>query len=299
MKSVVFIKQIKRIYLHSGIDADTQALTEDGFVDTINPYDEVALEKALRIRDDGVAGDVTIVTLGTDRAEGALRWGLAMGADHAVHAFEKEATFCDPWITARLLAEAISGKGFDLFFFGRMALDDGMGQVGTFFAALKNLPVVTAVTDLTVMPSDRTAIARRALDRGNKEEVQVGLPAVFTADLSLSQPRYPTFDGRKYAAAKTIERFDAEKLKSNATGASMAPTVEIRQVMPPKIRPKKILAPDSGLSAAGRMRFVMSGGRGAKSSGRIEGGSEKLAKGIYAYLNEKRFLQDHDDETGN
>jgi electron transfer flavoprotein beta subunit len=295
MDSIVFIKQIIQYYMPSGIDLKTKEIVKEGFVHTINLYDEVALECAVRLKEESGKGQVTVVSLGPKKSEEVLRWGLSLGADSAFHVLDEEDSLKDPLIVAGILAETVRGFSYDALFFGKMALDDEYGLVGTYVADLLGHPVVTAVSNIEVSGSGTEVVAQRALERGNREEVACTLPAVFTVDLSLGRPRYPTFPERKRAAWEYIKTINALEILQRSPFAVRSSSLLIKSLAQPKLRPKKILAPESGLSAAGRMQFVMSGGMGKKQGNKVGGDPDQTAKSIFDFLKEKRFLPEPED----
>lgn len=290
MDSIVFVKQITQIYLHCGIDLKTKEVVKKGFVRTINPHDEVALECALRLKEASGKGQVTAVTLGPASSETVLRWAVALGANNAIHVLDSEDTVKDPLMVAGALGEVVREMTYDMLFFGKIALDDEYGLVGPYVSELLDIPIVTAISDLKVLASKKEVIVRRALERGNREEVKCTLPAAFTADMSLNRPRYPSFPGRKRASKKKIETIDAKELLERSPFGVKAPSLVIKSFAPPKIRPKKILSPDSGLSAVGRLKFVMGGGMGRKGGNKTGGNPDQTAESIFNFLKENNFL---------
>jgi electron transfer flavoprotein alpha/beta subunit len=169
--------------------------------------------------------------------------------------------------------------------FGKNAVDDEMGMVGRFVAELLNLPVVTAVTDIVSVDSEK-ALVQRALDRGNREEVECLPPAVLTVDKTLNSPRYPTFPDRKASKVKPIKKMVMSVEEDGFTGAKM----ETVRLSPPKLRAKRILSPDSNLSAAARINFVLTGGMGQKKGGTVGGTPGQMADEIIEYLKEKNVI---------
>ena len=172
-----------------------------------------------------------------------------------------------------------------MLLFGRMAMDDEMGQVGTLAAELLNLPLVTSAAQIEVAHPGRASV-QRALDRGNREVVESPLPAVFTVDKTLNRPRYPTWPDRKKASASVIERIDIPSAPSVPEGVEMV----LHRLAPPKPRPKKILAPDGNMSDAESMKFVMTGGMGAKKGGAVAGDPKQTASSIMEFLKEKGLI---------
>lgn len=290
MKIIVCVKQVRIVAARSAFDGTPGRLAPGNLVHVLNPCDEAAVEEALRIRDANGGGEITVVTLGPPRAADALRRCLAMGADGAVHVLDGSSRADDPWTVAGALAAVAREIGYDLVLCGRVAVDDGMGVVGTFLAELLGLPVVTGVARIELRPADRLALLERALDRGHRESVECRLPAVFTVDKGLNRPRYPTLAGRRTAGRRRIRTVDLAAADGPAPGGSGLPVPEVVRIAPPKIRPRKILAPDEARSAAGRLQWILSGGRDRKGGGQVAGDPIGLAEGIVAFLRERGLL---------
>lgn len=288
MKIIVCVKQVSIITARSGVDPATKRLVSGDLVYTLNPHDEVAVEEALKNRERH-GGTVTVLTLGPPRAEAALRWCIAMGADEAVHIVDGNPWDLDPWAVSMALAKVIREFEYDLILFGRMAIDDEMGLVGTFVAELLGLPVVTAAAVVALCPKERKACVHRLLEKGNREIVECGLPAVLTVDRSLNRPRYPTLAGRRTGERHEVRKIDLHRLGGALPGEIEPPTLEILRVAPPKIRPRKILAPDENVSAAGRIQWILSGGMRQKKSAPVTGVPEKLAEGIVDFLKQRNL----------
>jgi len=285
MNVIVCVKQVAHIYIQSGFDPSTKDIVTDGLVYRVNPYDETAVEEAIRIKEKSGKGEVTVITIGPPRAEETLRWCLAMGADNAVHIVKDGAEKQDPWMTASILADRIKEMEYDLLLFGKKAIDDEMGQVGIFVAELLGLPAVSAVAKLELTDVNK-ALIQRSLEKGNREEVDCPIPAVFTVEKTLNRPRYPTFPARKAARTKPIQQLRVTRMDESLSD----PQMNIVHLAPPKLRPKKILSPDSNLSAAARINFVMTGGMGQKKSGVVGGDPKQLVTGIIDFLKEKKVI---------
>jgi len=167
----------------------------------LNPYDEFAVEEALRLKEKAGAGEVAIVTVGGDLSQETIRTALAMGADRGV-LLKVDAVPLDPLPVARALADELRGGGFDLILFGKQAVDDSSHAVGLIVAELLGLPSVGAVTTLAI--ANGTGTAEREVE-GGIEVVEFTLPAVATADKGLNEPRYPALKGIMAAKKKPLE----------------------------------------------------------------------------------------------
>jgi len=181
------------------IGKDGKSLNKEGVTFVVNPYDEFAIEEALKIK-EARGGEVTVITIGDEDASKALRTGMAMGADKALHI--KTAAIVDPSAAAKLLSDALKGKNFDLIILGMKAVDDDSGVVGPMLAEYLELPCVTMITKLDIQ--DSSATARRETENGT-EVVETSLPAVLTTQKGLNDPRYPSLKGIMAAKKKPIE----------------------------------------------------------------------------------------------
>lgn len=167
----------------------------------INPYDEFAVEEALKLRDQ-FGGEVTLVSVGGERATEALRTALAMGCDNAVLVNDPTLGQPDEWGAATVLAKAVSQIPYDIILTGRIAVDDGSSQVAVRLADALDIPSVSSILKLEM--EEGKAIATREID-GGTERIEVSLPAVLTAQKGLNVPRYPTMPGIMKAKRKEIK----------------------------------------------------------------------------------------------
>jgi electron transfer flavoprotein beta subunit len=198
---VVCIKQVADTETRVRIAADGKAIDPAGVTWILNPYDEFALEEALRIREKLGAGEVVVVSLGGAGVATTLRGALAMGADRALH-LTHEGPAPDSLQTARALAEEIRPLAPGIVWFGRQAVDDDATQVGPMVAEMLGLPCVSAVAKFSL--DGGTVVAEREFE-GGREIVEVLLPAAFTADKGLNEPRYASLKGIMSAKKKPIE----------------------------------------------------------------------------------------------
>ncbi|MHB1653076.1 MAG: electron transfer flavoprotein subunit beta/FixA family protein, partial [Desulfitobacteriaceae bacterium] len=163
--------------------------------------DEYALEEGIRIKEK-FGGEVTVVTLGTSRAQEALRTALAMGADKAVLVSDPALEGTDEWLSAEVLAKAIGALNYDIILAGRIAIDDGSSQVAVRLAENLGIPSVSSVLKLEI--SEQSAKATREID-GGTERIEVSLPALITAQKGLNEPRYPSVAGIMKAKKKELK----------------------------------------------------------------------------------------------
>ncbi len=205
MDSIVCIKRVPDSGARIRVAADGSGIDESGLKYVMNPYDEFALEEALQLRERAGEGTVTAIILGPPEAEETLRNALAMGADEAVLLVGEPPA--DGLATARLLAEEIEGRTYDLLFFGKQAIDDDNMQVPLMVAELLDLPAATVVVELEV--GDGRAAATREVEGGH-EVVEFELPGVVGAQKGLNEPRYANLKGIMAAKKKPLEQKEVD-----------------------------------------------------------------------------------------
>ncbi|MDR1573971.1 MAG: electron transfer flavoprotein subunit beta [Clostridiales Family XIII bacterium] len=166
----------------------------------INPYDEFAIEEALKLKEK-FGGDVTVVSVGGDKTETSVRTALAMGCDKAVRIDDPALAGADEWAVAKTIAKAVSGLPHDIVLAGRIAVDDGSSQVAVRTADALGVPSVSSILKLEI--EGDAATVTREID-GGTEQIEVKLPAVFTAQKGLNEPRLPSMKGIMGAKKKEI-----------------------------------------------------------------------------------------------
>ncbi len=201
MKIAVCIKRVPDSETRVKIAADGKSLDEAGVKFVLNPYDEFAVEEALRRKEKAGAGEVAVICLGPATAQETIRTALAMGADRGV-LLQADKIPADAFETAKVIAAELKSTTWDLILFGRMAIDDYNTQVGSLVAELLGLPCVTAVSHLDI--EGTKGVAEREIE-GGIEVVDFPLPAVLTADKGLNEPRYPALKGIMAAKKKPLE----------------------------------------------------------------------------------------------
>jgi len=237
MNILVLIKQTfdteEKIVIHNG------AINEDGVEFILNPYDEFAVEEAIKIKEDSGA-EVTVLTVGQDRSESVLRTALAMGADKAIMVESAEAA--DEYSIAKIITAAIKGQEYDLILGGNMAVDSGSGQVAIRVAEELGIPHVSTITKFSL--EGTKAIVERDAE-GDVEVIEVNLPFLATAQQGLNEPRYPSLPGIMKAKKKPLARFTAEDLELSEDDLAGRTSVQ-DQFLPPKKQAGKILEGEIG-----------------------------------------------------
>ena len=204
MLQVVCIKQVADTETRVKVAADGRTLDPVGVTWILNPYDEFALEQALRIRESAGAGEVVVVSLGGSGAQAILRNALALGADRAIH-LKTDVPQPDSLQVARALADELRTPPLEaarLLWFGKQAVDDGASQVAPMVAELLGHPCVTVVAAMELQ-GERALLEREV--EGGREVVEVTLPAVLAADKGLNEPRYASLKGIMSAKKKPLE----------------------------------------------------------------------------------------------
>jgi electron transfer flavoprotein beta subunit len=205
MKIVVCVKQVPDTEARIKIGADGKSIAENELTWIVSPYDEFAIEEALKIR-EAKGGEVILVSVGPDRVQAALRNGLAMGADSAVHLKDPLFDALDASGTAWALAAAIKPMGADLILCGQQGVGTDYAQVPGLLAEILDLPQVTMATKIEI--GDMKATVKREIE-GAAETWETTLPAVISAQKGLNEPRYASLKGIMAAKKKPIQAMDA------------------------------------------------------------------------------------------
>jgi electron transfer flavoprotein beta subunit len=175
----------------------------------INPFDEIAIEEGLRIRERGDAAEVVGVTIGTPAVEEQIRAALAMGVDRAIRVDDSRAL--DPYALARILRALIDREAPHVVIMGKQAVDDDSNQVGQMLAGLLDWPQATFVSKIEFLGDKTRARCTRETDAG-LEVVEIKLPGIITTDLRLNEPRYVSLPGLMKARRKSIEILTCDQL---------------------------------------------------------------------------------------
>jgi electron transfer flavoprotein beta subunit len=219
MKILVSIKQVPDTATQVKIGA--RGIDTAGITWIVSPYDEFALEEALRIKEKRGQGEVVAVTLGPERAKEALRACLAMGADRAIHLNDPAWGDADTLTVSRALAGVIRKEEPQLVLFGRQAVDDDMGAVSAQVAELLGWPCASWIMEETIS-ADGTSVRIGRQVEGGLEVFDLPLPCVLSAQKGLNEPRYPTLKGIMGAKKKEIKDFKAADLGLAADGPQLS-----------------------------------------------------------------------------
>ncbi len=201
---------------------------------SMNPFDEIAVEEAVRLKEAGVATEIVAVSCGLAQCQETLRTALAIGADRAI-LVETDAEL-QPLAVAKLLAAVVEREQPQLVILGKQAIDDDANQTGQMLAALRSMPQATFASKLTII--DGWAEVTREVD-GGLETISIQLPAVVTSDLRLNEPRYVTLPNIMKAKKKPLE-----VLAPAALGVDVAPRLKTVKVSEPAQRQAGIRVAD-------------------------------------------------------
>lgn len=242
MNVIVCLKQVPDTETLIKIKPDGSGIVTDDIKYVMNPYCEFAVEEALRIKEK-FGGQAVLITMGPARAVEALRTGLAMGADRSIHLNDPAFEGADGFATAKVLAEVIKKEPFDLILCGKQAVDDDLAQVGPSLAEFLDLPHVTLITKLEINVEQKKARVEREVE-GGKEVIEVKLPAVFTCQKGLNEPRYASLPGIMKAKKKEVKPINlaALGLGTDQVGGAGSKTKILRYIPPPSRPPGKIIS---------------------------------------------------------
>src|SRR6267154_1232188 len=233
MKIAVCVKRVPDSETRVKIASDGKSLDEAGVKFILNPYDEFAVEEALRRKENAGSGEVVVIALGPTAAQETIRTALAMGADRGI-LLQADRIPTDGLEAAKALAGELKGGGYDLVLFGKMAIDDYNHQVGPMVAELLDLPCVTTVAHLEI--DGAKGVAEREIE-GGVEVVEFPLPAVLTTDKGLNEPRYPALKGIMAAKKKPLD------VKPTAPGPGALEILSL--ALPPERQAGKIVGEGS------------------------------------------------------
>ncbi len=210
MKILVAVKRVVDYNIKVRIKTDGSDVDIEGVKMGINPFDENAIEEALRLKESGLATEVVVVSIGSSANQDVLRHALAMGADHAI--LLEAAIAIQPLAAAKLLKAMVQREQPDLIILGKQTIDDDTGQLGQMLAALLDYPQGTFASALQIEGNE--CLVTREVD-GGTETIALSLPAVVTADLRLNNPRFVKLPNLMMARKKIIETIDGSDFSIN------------------------------------------------------------------------------------
>ena len=234
MKVLVPIKRVIDYNVKVRVKADNSGVELANVKMAMNPFDEIAVEQALRLKESGGADEVVVVSIGPSQNQETIRTGLAMGADRGVHI---EASHdIEPLAVAKLLKEVVARENPGLVFVGKQAIDDDCNQTGQMLAALLGWAQGTFVSGIEIGDDKATVI--REVD-GGLEHLEISMPAVVTVDLRLNEPRYASLPNIMKAKKKPLDSLTVEEL-----GVDVSPRLTVVKVEEPEARSAGIKVAD-------------------------------------------------------
>jgi electron transfer flavoprotein beta subunit len=234
MKVLVAVKRVVDYNVKVRVKSDNTAVETANVKMSMNPFDEIAIEEAVRLKEKGVVTEIIAVSCGVTQCQETLRTAMAIGADRGI--LVECIDELQPLAVAKLLKALVDKEQPGLIILGKQAIDDDCNQTGQMLAALADLPQVTCASKVEV--ADGKASVTREVD-GGAETLSVTLPAVITADLRLNEPRYVTLPNIMKAKKKPLEI-----LKPADLGVDVAPRIKTLKVSEPPKRSAGIKVPD-------------------------------------------------------
>jgi electron transfer flavoprotein beta subunit len=234
MKVLVAVKRVVDYNVKVRVKSDNTGVDTANVKMSMNPFDEIAVEEAVRLKEKGVVTEIIAVSCGVTQCQETLRTAMAIGADRAI--LVETAEELQPLAVAKLLKALIDKEQPGLVILGKQAIDDDCNQTGQMLAALADLPQATFASK--VEAADGKLLVTREVD-GGLETISVSLPAVVTADLRLNEPRYVTLPNIMKAKKKPMEIFKPEDL-----GVDVTSRIKTLKVSEPPKRSAGIMVPD-------------------------------------------------------
>jgi electron transfer flavoprotein beta subunit len=234
MKILVAVKRVVDYNVKVRVKSDNSGVDIANVKMSMNPFDEIAVEEAVRLKEAGIATEVVVVTAGVSQCQETLRTALAIGADRAI-LVESDADL-QPLAVAKILKALSEKESAQIIILGKQAIDDDSNQTGQMLASLLDIPQATFASKLVI--ADGKAIVTREVD-GGLETIALTLPAVITTDLRLNEPRYVTLPNIMKAKKKTLDIVKPEDL-----GVDIAPRLKTIKVEEPPKRSAGVMVAD-------------------------------------------------------
>ena len=234
MKALVAVKRVVDYNVKVRVKSDNTGIDLANVKMSMNPFDEIAIEEAVRLKEKGVVTEIIAVSCGVTQCQETLRTALAIGADRAILVETSEEL--QPLAVAKLLKALVDKEQPSLIILGKQAIDDGCNQTGQMLAALADLPQATFASKVEI--ADGKVSVTREVD-GGLEILALSLPAVITTDLRLNEPRYVTLPNIMKAKKKPMDIFKPEDL-----GVDVSPRIKTLRVSEPPKRSAGIKVPD-------------------------------------------------------
>ena len=207
LKILVPVKRVVDYNVKVRVKSDNTGVELDNVKMSMNPFDEIAVEEALRLKEKGIANEVIAISIGASQVQETIRNALAMGADSGIFV-ELNESF-EPLNIAKIIASIAKKESIDLIILGKQAIDDDMNATGQMIAALLNWPQATFASKVEI--AEKKAVISREVD-GGIENLEIAMPAVISTDLRLNEPRYASLPNIMKAKKKPINEIKIEEL---------------------------------------------------------------------------------------
>ena len=234
MKVLVPVKRVIDYNVKVRVKADGTGVETANVKMSMNPFDEIAVEEAVRLKEAGIASEVIAISVGVIQCQEILRTAMAIGADRAI--LIETAAELQPLAVAKLLAAVVKNEQPGLVILGKQAIDDDANQTGQMVSALTDLPQATFASKVVI--ADGKVTVTREVD-GGLETLNMDLPAILTTDLRLNEPRYATLPNIMKAKKKPLDVTTPEAL-----GVNVSPHLKTLKVTEPPVRSAGIIVPD-------------------------------------------------------
>merc|ERR1712080_47474 len=238
LRVLVACKRVIDYAVKIRVKPDSSGVVSDGVKHSMNPFDEIAVEEAIKMKEKKIAGDIAVVSIGPPKCEETIRTALAMSMDRGIHITVKDQDYqnLQPLAVAKLLAKVIEQEKSDVVILGKQAIDDDSNQTGQMLASLLNRGIAVSASDIKLL--DGRLEIKKEID-GGLETINLLLPCVITTDLRLNTPRFATLPKIMKAKKKKIDKKTVESM-----GVDIAPRFEVLQVTDPPVRQAGIKVED-------------------------------------------------------
>ena len=236
MKALVCVKRVIDYNVKIRVKSDKTGVETDNVKMSMNPFDEIAVEEAVRLKENGLVSEIVILSIGQDSSQETIRTGLAMGADRGI-LVKVEGILIEPLGVGKIIKEVCKKENPEMIIMGKQAIDDDCNQTGQIVATLTNYPQATFASELK-KNEDGTLNVTREVD-GGLETIKVKIPCVVTTDLRLNEPRYASLPNIMKAKQKKIETIESKDLNLD-----ISPRLEVLEVNDPPERKAGIKVPD-------------------------------------------------------
>ena len=236
MKALVCVKRVIDYNVRIRVKSDKSGVEKDNVKMSMNPFDEIAVEEAVRLKEKGIVTEIVVLSIGSESSQETIRTGLAMGGDRGILVKSSDEDI-DPLNIGKIIKKVCDKENPDLIILGKQAIDDDCNQTGQILATLLKYPQATFASKVE-KNTDNTLNVTREVD-GGLETIKVKIPCVVTTDLRLNEPRYASLPNIMKAKQKKIDILDINELSLD-----LKKRVEILEVNDPPERKPGIVVPD-------------------------------------------------------